>query len=195
MVTSSNTFVTTLAVDPVTPATLYAATSSGMFKSTDGAATWGSFHAGLANYLVNSLAIDPVTPAILYAGTNDGGVFATQQKPVLAINYASGKPGSYFTITGSRYPPDSTATLAINGNVLGTVPTDALGGFVFTLQTNPTTEEGYYKVTATVNPSAMAQFSLDAGGALRSQAGSATLFVVPDQIAYHHFVHLPLTVR
>lgn len=67
--------VTALAIDPVTPATLYAGTESGVFKSTDGGGSWSAFNAGLTAPYVYALTVDPVTPAILYAGTNHGGVF------------------------------------------------------------------------------------------------------------------------
>src|SRR5437899_545861 len=74
-----------LAIDPQNPATLYAAVSrdsvfpnsavTGVFKSTDGGATWGATGLTLPT---RSLAIDPQTPTTLYAGAGgptDGGVF------------------------------------------------------------------------------------------------------------------------
>ena len=36
----TDTYVRGLAIDPVTPATLYAATEDGVFKSTNGGGTW-----------------------------------------------------------------------------------------------------------------------------------------------------------
>src|SRR5262249_18190892 len=66
-----------LAVDPLTPTTLYAGTSgSGVFKSIDGGGSWSAVNAGLTNPLVTALAIDPQSPSILYVGTN-GGDFKT----------------------------------------------------------------------------------------------------------------------
>ena len=64
-----------LAIDPVTPATLYAGTYSGVFKSTNGGGSWNAVNTGLPTTNVNALAIDPRTPATLYAGTENGGVF------------------------------------------------------------------------------------------------------------------------
>lgn len=71
----------TIAIDPTTPTTLYAATGDGMlFKSTDGAGGWTTV-AGLPStagpdVLVTSvLAIDPITSSTLYAGNLGGGVF------------------------------------------------------------------------------------------------------------------------
>lgn len=53
------------AIDPSTPANLYAATDGGVAGSTDGGATWNQL--GLANMNVSLLAIDPLQPNILYA--------------------------------------------------------------------------------------------------------------------------------
>jgi photosystem II stability/assembly factor-like uncharacterized protein len=65
-----------LAINPTTPATLYAGTFGfGVFKSTNSGGTWASANTGLTNLSVNALAINPTTPATLYAGTPGGGVF------------------------------------------------------------------------------------------------------------------------
>src|SRR2546428_13946736 len=61
-----------LALDPQTSTTLYAGTfRDGVFKSTDGAATWSAVNTGLTNTRrsVKALAIDPQTPTTLHAGT------------------------------------------------------------------------------------------------------------------------------
>ena len=71
-----------LAIDPVTPATLYAGTySGGVFKSTNGGGSWSAVNAGLGNSNVQALAIDPVTPATLYAGTRGNSVFKGSSTP------------------------------------------------------------------------------------------------------------------
>ncbi len=72
--------INALAIDPATPATLYAGTEdSGVFKSSDGGATWRAVNAGLTSLIVRALAIDPATPATVYAATY-GGVFAIRQE-------------------------------------------------------------------------------------------------------------------
>jgi len=59
-----------LAVDPKTPGTVYAAAQvAGLFKSTNGGASWSA-----VNTQVAALAIDPQTPGTLFAGTS-GGIF------------------------------------------------------------------------------------------------------------------------
>jgi photosystem II stability/assembly factor-like uncharacterized protein len=65
-----------LAIDPVTPTTLYAGTENGgVFKSTNGGGNWSPVNTGLTDTIVRALAIDPVTPTTLYAGTYRGSVF------------------------------------------------------------------------------------------------------------------------
>src|SRR5438105_1230466 len=67
-----------LAIDPVTPATLYAGTdSNGVFKSTNGGASWSAVNTGLTVKTVSNLAIDPQTPATLYAATRAAGGFGS----------------------------------------------------------------------------------------------------------------------
>ena len=65
----NNLFIYELVIDPVTPSTLYAA-SVGVFKSTDGGASW--VDTGLSVGNVFGLAIDPRNPSNLYAGTSGG---------------------------------------------------------------------------------------------------------------------------
>jgi photosystem II stability/assembly factor-like uncharacterized protein len=73
VITGATRAVYALAVDPTTPATLYAGTERGVFKSTDEGANWTIN--GLLGVIVRALVIDPTTPATLYAGTEGGGVF------------------------------------------------------------------------------------------------------------------------
>lgn len=80
--------VTALAIDPVTPATLYAGLitfgggGEGVFKSTDGGATWSLSSNGLdvggPILGVADLALDPNSPNVLYAGAGEcQGIFRT----------------------------------------------------------------------------------------------------------------------
>src|SRR2546427_5845569 len=68
--------ISALAVDPQTPTTLYAGTTSaGVFKSIDGGTHWRAVNAGLGATSVRALAIDPQASTALYAATCGGGVF------------------------------------------------------------------------------------------------------------------------
>jgi ligand-binding sensor domain-containing protein len=63
--------VFSLASDPQTPATLYAGTSGGVYKSINSGATWNN--SGLTGNIVYGLVIDQA--GIIYAGTDGSGVF------------------------------------------------------------------------------------------------------------------------
>src|SRR6266851_2533201 len=79
--------ISSIAVDPVTPTTVYAGTSfsSGVFKSTDSGNTWTPVNTGLTfsntttAFGIATLAIDAkATPSNVYASTSDGlGVYKT----------------------------------------------------------------------------------------------------------------------
>jgi photosystem II stability/assembly factor-like uncharacterized protein len=75
MLDTLRAIVLTLAINPQTPSTLYAATYAGVFESTDGGASWHLALNGLPNTMVMALAINPQNPSTLYAGTKRSGVF------------------------------------------------------------------------------------------------------------------------
>jgi photosystem II stability/assembly factor-like uncharacterized protein len=58
-----------LAVYPANPQIMYAGTwGAGVFRSTDGGATWVGVNSGLNNLQINALAVDPNNYNIVYAG-------------------------------------------------------------------------------------------------------------------------------
>jgi len=63
--------VQTLVIRPGSPSQLYAATSAGVFTSTDGAARWTAINVGLPNVAVSDLSIDQ-TGSVLRAATIAG---------------------------------------------------------------------------------------------------------------------------
>lgn len=71
--------ITALAVDPLQPSTVYAASFNGVFKSTNGGRTWSPMNTGLNSLSVTGLVIDPLTPSTLYimvsGFSGDGGVY------------------------------------------------------------------------------------------------------------------------
>jgi uncharacterized protein (TIGR03437 family) len=61
---------TTIAIDPANPRTIYLGTLvNGIYKSTDGGATWFSAWTG-ADRFIRMISIDPRNPATLYAAAN-----------------------------------------------------------------------------------------------------------------------------
>jgi photosystem II stability/assembly factor-like uncharacterized protein len=73
-------FLTSLVIDPLKPATLYAGALESIFKTTDRGANWRTVYVGFNFFLpvsgVTALVIDPVTPTTLYAGITGGGEFS-----------------------------------------------------------------------------------------------------------------------
>ena len=49
-----------------------AGVSGGVWKSTDGGASWNPTDDQMLNLAVCTLAIDPTNPSVLYAGTGEG---------------------------------------------------------------------------------------------------------------------------
>jgi ligand-binding sensor domain-containing protein len=98
----TSTKTTSLVINPIVPATLYAGTASGIFRSTDSGAHWLMVNSGLTSISVTSLAIDPVTPSTLYAGTNGGGVFCSTDS------------GDHWTSMNSGLTSQSVISLAID---------------------------------------------------------------------------------
>lgn len=70
--------VRALAIDPTTPATIYAGTNGngGFFKSTDSGVNWTPMNTGLSGgsfSVVNAVVIDAANPATIYAGHGFSG--------------------------------------------------------------------------------------------------------------------------
>lgn len=72
--------VSTLAVDPQNPSTLYAATSDcndqggALRKSTDGGTTWGKPLLNVLGYASPVAVLDSQNPGVVYAATQGGGI-------------------------------------------------------------------------------------------------------------------------
>lgn len=130
-----------LAVDPVTPATLYATTSpvaSGLFRSNDGGATWRP--AGLHSIII-SLAL---TPSALYAGTSKGGVYRSDDRGVTWRTINEGL--THFYVSALAVDPTTPTTLyaatgdGVNKSVDGGETWRAVGlrgRWVYTLAFDP----------------------------------------------------------
>jgi alpha-tubulin suppressor-like RCC1 family protein len=114
--------------------------------------------------------------------------------PLLSINYTRGRAGSFFTLTGTNFPPACTATITVNGRTLGTIFVDSLGNFTLILST-ANADDGQYFATVSVNPSATVGLVLDSAAPLRTQSGSALIFAVPAGSAFTESIFLPMAQR
>ena len=105
--------VSALAADPRNPATVYAATCSGVFKTVDGGTNWSPRNSGLSEIgCIAGLTADPQNSGTVYAvsgnqvfKTTDGGerwsvlsALETTDAPVLAI--APSNPNTLYASDG-----------------------------------------------------------------------------------------------
>lgn len=116
-------FVRSLAIDPITPTTLYAATGgAGVFRSADGGSSWSAANNGLTELGVDALAIAPSSPSTLYAATSAGSapssVFRStdggsswmavnngfdRSSPPSGLAVDAGQPGTVYLAAGKRF--------------------------------------------------------------------------------------------
>jgi hypothetical protein len=65
--------IRSIVVSPTNPSTMWVGSvGGGIWKTTDGGATWAPLDDFMANLAVSTIAIDPNNPNILYAGTGEG---------------------------------------------------------------------------------------------------------------------------
>lgn len=101
--------VLALAVDPATPATVYAGTQvDGVFRSLDAAASWRAASHGLRAATVFSVAVDPSRPRRLYAvavngifRSGDGGAAWTRLRSDPSGDIAVDPTGVVYALTGT----------------------------------------------------------------------------------------------
>jgi alpha-tubulin suppressor-like RCC1 family protein len=110
-------------------------------------------------------------------------------QPALFVNYSDGKPGSFFTINGWNFLPESQITITINEQVVTTtLSVNSTGSFIFFLNSSGA-ESGSYTITASVSPSAWISFILADNAPLHSQEGGGLTFTMP---TFYKFIYLPL---
>jgi hypothetical protein len=95
-------YVGALAIDPVTPSTLYAASYSGLFNSIDAGDTFNLITPILgASANVSVMVIDPTHPSRLYAATINGqGVFASSDAGLTWTSLNNGLSGTSLYVAG-----------------------------------------------------------------------------------------------
>jgi hypothetical protein len=123
-------FISALEVDPQDPAIVYVAADQnndqyGLFKSTDGGATWTTwndifiYNSGLHVNSIFDLAVDPQRPSLVYAGTNNG-LFKSTDAGIRWNSVHSGLPDRI-----------EVYAMAINPQNPGTVYVGSFSGKVF----------------------------------------------------------------
>jgi uncharacterized protein (TIGR03437 family) len=113
--------VTAIAIDPQDNQTVYlGGAEGGVWKTTDGGATWTpltDFQPALA---IGSLAIDPTHPEVIYAGTGEANFNADAYNGMGILKSADG--GNTWTLLGSdTFEQESIGALAVdpgNGQII-----------------------------------------------------------------------------
>lgn len=78
--------------------------------------------------------------------------FAGLYNPKLEVTEDRGRPGSAFHFTAWQYPPNTLATVYIDGSPIGTITTAANGTGEFLIQTDAGDPLGDYDVTLATDP-------------------------------------------
>jgi photosystem II stability/assembly factor-like uncharacterized protein len=102
-----------LVVTPGTPARLFAATSSGIFRSLDSGVTWNAM-SGLPSAAATDLVIDPTAPNTVFAAFWGTGIYKTTNAGAATPTWtklAGGLPTSGFTRIALGISPSSPQTL------------------------------------------------------------------------------------
>jgi photosystem II stability/assembly factor-like uncharacterized protein len=96
---------TVLAIDPAMPSILYAAGSGGVFRSSDGGASWRAVNQGLRLSGVTALIIDPTNAAMLYTALTGGGVYRSANRGDTWTRL----PPEFSTVQALAVDPSNTA--------------------------------------------------------------------------------------
>ncbi len=114
----ANAAVNVLAVDPLTPNTIYACVGvtggSGVYKTTDGGINWVGLNTGLTGVTCPALVIDPATPSTLYASLNSNnssgsGLYKSVDAGATWTRLTNGLSGA--TLSSLAIDPSSPSTL------------------------------------------------------------------------------------
>ena len=208
--------VNVVEVDPQTPSTIYAGTQLGLYRSTDGGATWSVFGTGMPRVSVDDIYISPDDSIIraatygrgfwelTYRAANDFSIGATRS----TLSAAQGGSDATTITTAVSSGAAETVALAASGLPAGatatfvppSVTTGASSGL--TLTAGAATAPGSYDVTVTgTSPSATHSthltFTVLGPGTLtvsKSGAGSGTVTSAPAGISCgatcsHAFAH------
>ena len=116
-----NTRVQAIAMALSTPATLYAATYGGLFKTVDHGTTWAD--TGLTTQPVWAVVVNPVNPATLYAGTG-GKVYKSTDSGGTWVDTGLAS----LTVMALAIDPLTPTTLFAGTNNLGVLKSTDAGG-------------------------------------------------------------------
>lgn len=111
------------------------------------------------------------------------------QVPALLSNFPDGQPGSFFTVDGVNFSPNTLVTVLSNDVVLGAVQTSSLGELQFLLDST-NTGTGFYKIRASGSEASETLIWIDPGKPLRAKQNEGVTFALASSQP-QHLVFMP----
>lgn len=116
-----------IAIDPVTPTTmLLGSVAGGIWRTTDGGATWSRVDDLLENLAITAILYTPGTPAVLYAATGEGfgngdairgaGIFKSVNGGLDWFRLPATNTPDFYWVNELAISPDASTLLAATGS-------------------------------------------------------------------------------
>src|ERR1041385_8627599 len=108
----TNPDIYALAIDPLTPSTLYAANRrDGVYKSVNGGGSWNRMSPSVGDVDIRSIAIDPKTTSTVYVGM-DAGLYKSMDGGANWSSSSTGMPANP-TVNAIAIDPNNPSTLYV----------------------------------------------------------------------------------
>ena len=130
--------VTWAAFDPSNKSNVYASTTGGLFRSSDGGASWKPANSGLPSRGLGTVAVDPVTPTRIIVGSDGGAAVSNNSgaswtvanstisasETVRRLFFTGGSPNQLWAGTNAplAYESDGASVVWISQGSLGGLP-------------------------------------------------------------------------
>jgi len=111
----------------------------------------------------------------------------------LQINHPSGSPGSFFTVTGTGFSPETMVDVVANGVSLGGLETSETGDLLFLIDSSGA-DDGYYQIEVIGNEAAITQLVLDVDEPTWPAEDEGPVFNLPAGIA-QQVLFMPVIVK
>jgi len=111
----------------------------------------------------------------------------------LQINHPSGSPGSFFTVTGTGFSPETMVDVVANGVSLGGLETSETGDLLFLIDSSGA-DDGYYQIEVIGNEAATTQLVLDVDEPTWPAEDEGPVFNLPAGIA-QQVLFMPVIVK
>jgi len=161
--------VSAVAVDPVTPSTVYAGTSGGVYKSTDSGANWSNISLGAVPGRVADIVVDHVTHTTLYAGHAFLGVYKSIDA---GVNWAPVNSGMTNTVMTGPIVMDPVTSSTLYVTTLGGIFRSADGGANWTILN--TGISNFYGVSIAIDPATTTTLYTSSGSSIYKSMDGGT---------------------